>query len=362
MQPNVKAGGVFSFFKTEAGRKVVFYAAGATTVGLFVGNFLPHTFGLKYYRDFVQCYQWVSRWTWSGCPIDLLFHCRHGVERPVPDAVQQRLEKTLDQLGLDPFERKFVKPFTVFGFDIFQAGTTKMRFGGALGIPVNYGYASPDEIKRADIRFRDQQINWSSPSGKLLEEAIVLNEDEQVFGLSKAVLQLQTHRVLLNSIFPSVSFFMIYTVGHYLNLRLNLFARHGSVSVQSLLKCQLLVLMFFFFQSQVRFVLYSILGLFGVGIWSFMKDFNQVSTDAEIDKKLATLGPQFVAAGASFYDKHLKKNIALRDLIGDDTYTALGNENYMLRQKGMPLTARKSFFREKLAELNKAQEQAPQTQ
>ncbi|XP_017133179.1 transmembrane protein 177 isoform X2 [Drosophila elegans] len=262
----------------------------------------------------------------------------HGVERAVPEAVQQRLEKALDQLGLTPFERKFVKPFTVFGFDLFQAGTTKLRFGGALGIPVNYGYGSPEEIKRADIRFRDQQIDWSSPSGKLLEQAIVLNEDEQIFGLSKSVLQLQTHQVLLNSIFPSVSFLMVYTMGTYLNLRLNLFARHGSV----------------------RFVLYSILGLFGLGLWSFMKDYNQVATDAEIDKRLASMGPQFVAAGVGFYDKHLKKNIALRDLIGDNTYTALGNENYMLRQKSMPLTARKSFFLEKIDELNKVQE--PETQ
>lgn len=152
----------------------------------------------------------------------------------MPEAVQQRLEKALDHLGVTPFERKFVKPFTVFGFDVFQAGTTKFRFGGALGIPVNYGYDSLEEIKRADIRFRDKQINWSSPSGKLLEEAIVLNEDEQIFGLSKAVLQMQTHRVLLNSIFPSVSFLMVYTMGHYLNLRLDLFARHGSVSFQPL--------------------------------------------------------------------------------------------------------------------------------
>ncbi|XP_017133178.1 transmembrane protein 177 isoform X1 [Drosophila elegans] len=320
MQPKLKAGGgLFSYFKTEKGRRLVFYGAGVTTVGLFVGNFLPHTFGLKYYRDFVQCYQ-------------------HGVERAVPEAVQQRLEKALDQLGLTPFERKFVKPFTVFGFDLFQAGTTKLRFGGALGIPVNYGYGSPEEIKRADIRFRDQQIDWSSPSGKLLEQAIVLNEDEQIFGLSKSVLQLQTHQVLLNSIFPSVSFLMVYTMGTYLNLRLNLFARHGSV----------------------RFVLYSILGLFGLGLWSFMKDYNQVATDAEIDKRLASMGPQFVAAGVGFYDKHLKKNIALRDLIGDNTYTALGNENYMLRQKSMPLTARKSFFLEKIDELNKVQE--PETQ
>jgi len=51
--------GVFGFFKTESGRKLVFYAAGTTTLGLFVANFIPHTLGLKYYRDFVTCYQWV---------------------------------------------------------------------------------------------------------------------------------------------------------------------------------------------------------------------------------------------------------------------------------------------------------------
>lgn len=107
-------------------------------------------------------------------------------------------------------------------------------------------------------------------------------------------------------------------------------------------------------------MLYSILGLFGLGLWSFMKDYNQVSTDAEIDQRLATMGPQLVAAGASFYDKHLKKNIALRELIGNDVYTALGNENYMIRQKSMPLTARKSFFLEKLEELKKAQQ--PETE
>ncbi|KAH8398968.1 hypothetical protein KR222_004290 [Zaprionus bogoriensis] len=310
-------GGLFGFFKTESGRKLVFYAAGATTGGLFLGNFLPHTFGLKYYQDFVQCYQ-------------------HGVERPVSDAVQRRVQQAMEKLQVDPREGKFIRPFTVFGFDLFQAGTTKFRNGAALGIPINYGYSNTGDIQRGEIRFRDKQIDWSSDGGKLLEQAIVLSEDEQVFGLSKAILQLQTHRVLLNSLFPSISFLMVYTIGHYLNLRLNLFARHGSM----------------------RFVMYSILGLFGIGSWSFMKDFNQVTTDADIDKKLATLGPEFVAAGVSFYDKHLKKNIALRSLIGDDTYTALGNENYMLRQKSMPITARKLFFENKRKELQEAQAQS----
>ncbi|XP_011197420.2 transmembrane protein 177 [Bactrocera dorsalis] len=307
--PVVKRG-IMGFFQTPTGRNVVLYATGATTLGLFVVNFMPHTICLKYYKDFVQCYQ-------------------NGIPRPVTEKVKERLEKALDVLQVEAYERKIIKPFTVFGFDLFQAGSTKYRFGGALGIPVNYAYSDPKDINRQDIRFRDQTIDWNTDAGKLLQDAIVLTEDEQLFGLCKSVLQLQTHRVLLNSLFPSISFLTMYTIGHYLNLRMNLLA--GPFSL--------------------RLVMYTILGLFGVGSWSFMKDFNQVRYDTEIDKKLCNLGPQYVEAGASYYGKLLKKNMALRELIGDDTYSARGNVNYFLRQKSLPLTVHKSYFEEKLQEL-----------
>lgn len=60
------------------------------------------------------------------------------------------------------------------------------------------------------------------------------------------------------------------------------------------------------------------------------------------------------AAGIRFYDKILKKNVALRNLTGQNIYTAMGNENYLLRQKSLPLTARKSFFELKKKEFDEA--------
>ncbi|XP_053963064.1 transmembrane protein 177 [Anastrepha ludens] len=310
--PTLKRG-LMSFFQTPTGRNVVVFATGATTLGLFVVNYLPHTFGLKYYKDFVQCYL-------------------NGIPRPVPEKVKERLDRALDTLQLPEFERKIIKPFTVFGFDLFEAGSTKYRFGAALGVPVNYAFSEKQEINRQDIRFRDQSIQWNSDAGKLLQDALVLTEDEQLFGFCKSILQLQTHRVLLNSLFPSISFLSVYTIGHYLNMRMNLLA--GPFSL--------------------RLVMYSILGLFGIGSWSFMKDFNQVNYDTEIDKQLCSLGPQFVEAGSGYYDKLLKKNMALRELIGDDTYTAKGNVNYFIRQKSLPLTFHKAYFEQKLKELQQS--------
>uniref|UniRef100_W8BHV1 Transmembrane protein 177 n=2 Tax=Ceratitis capitata TaxID=7213 RepID=W8BHV1_CERCA len=306
--------GILGFFQTPLGRNVTVVATGATTLGLFVVNFMPHTMFLKRYKEFVQSYQ-------------------NGIPRLVSDKVKERLDKAFEILKLEEHERKIIRPFSVYGFDLFQAGSTKYRFGAALGIPVNFDFDEAKEIRRQDIRFRDKGIDWNSEAGKILQEALVLTEDEQIFGLCKSILQLQTHRVLLNSIFPSVSFLTVYTVGHYLNMRMNLLARPFSL----------------------RLVMYSILGLFGVGTWSFLKDFNQVNYDTEIDKKLSSLGPQFVEAGAGYYDKLLKKNMALRELIGDDTYTARGNVNYFIRQKSLPLTVHKTYFEEKLKELQSKQ-------
>lgn len=56
--------------------------------------------------------------------------------------------------------------------------------------------------------------------------------------------------------------------------------------------------------------------------------------------------------GVRFYDKLLKKNISCRELTGDmSEFTAQGNENFMIRHKRQPLTARKSYFELKLKEL-----------
>lgn len=76
--------------------------------------------------------------------------------------------------------------------------------------------------------------------------------------------------------------------------------------------------------------------------------------DGSTDEQLATYGRGFIDSGARFYDKLMKKNIAIRELTGDDSqYTALGNENFMIRQKRLPLTIRKVFFELKLEEFDK---------
>lgn len=46
--------------------------------------------------------------------------------------------------------------------------------------------------------------------------------------------------------------------------------------------------------------------------------------------------------------------MALRNLTGENIYSASGNENYVLRQKSLPLTIRKSYFEMKKKDLEQA--------
>lgn len=100
--------------------------------------------------------------------------------------------------------------------------------------------------------------------------------------------------------------------------------------------------------------MYLVLGLFGIGSWSFMKDYNQVTTDADIDNKLSSISPTLIKAGIGFYEKQLRKNMALKEIGQSNSYTTKGNVNYFLRQKSLPLTVRKEFFEEKYYEYLKS--------
>lgn len=159
-----------------------------------------------------------------------------------------------------------------------------------MGLPWNYSYDTVENIEKQDIRFRNEEIKWNTEQGKLLEESLILSEDEQIFGIFKSILQLQTHRVLLNSIYPSATFIFVYGVGNVINQRLNLYARPLSVNYFYWIwkEANDNAISFLF---QLRLVLYSILSIFGLGIWSFAKDFTQVQYDTHIGKSLCELGP-----------------------------------------------------------------------
>lgn len=301
------------FLSTEKGRAFSMNSIVAAGVTTFCVNYLPNTILIERYKTLLQAY-------------------KHGEEREVPEKLNRKFEYAMDLCKCTDYEKHFLQPFMTFGFDMIEIGSTKSRFGGHIGIPMNYLYEKISDIERPDIRVRSKEVEWSSEHGKILQDSLVLTDTEQVFGITRSILMVKTHKLLIESFYPPICFMFIYGVGYYINEKMRL---HGR-------------------PLAIRLCLYAILSVFGFGLYSFMKDFTQVHYETYVDKILADIAPEFIDTGIAFYDKLLKKNVALRNLSGENIYTASGNENYMLRQKSLPLTIRKAFFEMKKKELEEA--------
>lgn len=156
-----------------------------------------------------------------------------GIEVKLPDKVIRRFHTALDILKLEENDRKNVKAFTVFGQDLFHAGTTKSKFGALIGIPSNYSYDNIAQIEKSDIKLKTEDIRWGSREGELLQKALVLTEDEQVFGIAREIIMTNNLQPALNTVYPTATTFFLYSLGKYFNQKLALINRPFSVSWRS---------------------------------------------------------------------------------------------------------------------------------
>lgn len=301
-----------SWFLTEKGRKFSFAIVTGTGIALTAARFAPHTFFLGHYKDFVHYYS-------NGKPGEL------------SEDLQKKYEKCLDILKVSQVHRKLIEPFTVFGYDLFHAGSTSSKFGALVGIPINFTYQSLDDIEKQNVQVNQKKVDLSSEVGKKLGEALLLPDKVKEFAICREILMTQNSKVMFESTYPFMSIFLVYNLSQYLNRRLNLYAA----------------------PLNARAILYSIVGFFGLGVYFLMKDMTEIHYEISVDKKLCELGPDFIESGVIFYEKLLQRNQALRELMGKEgekKYSKLGNENYSLRQPHVALIHRKQYFDEQLKE------------
>ncbi|XP_038214974.1 transmembrane protein 177 isoform X2 [Zerene cesonia] len=295
-----------SWFLTEQGRRFSFAVVTGTGLALTAVRYTPHTFLIDKYRDFVRYYS-------AGKPVEL------------SEQLQQRFNKCLDILNLSDVHKKIVKPFSVYGFDLFHAGSTSSRFGVQIGIPVNFNYKSLVDIEKDNLQVNQKRVDLTTEVGSKLSEALILPEKVQEFAMCREILMTHNNKIMFESAYPFMSIFLVYNLSSYLNKKLNLYAA----------------------PTALRSIMYSITGLFGVGIYFLFKDMTEVHYEARTDEVLSKLGPDFIESGIIFYEKLLARNQALRELMGAEgeaKYSVFGNENYGLRQPHIALVHRKQFF------------------
>lgn len=62
-----------------------------------------------------------------------------------------RCHETVTEVGVSLKGPEMIKFFSAFGFDVFRAGSLKLRTGAIIGVPRHFNYKSEYDIEKQDI-------------------------------------------------------------------------------------------------------------------------------------------------------------------------------------------------------------------
>ncbi|XP_012231108.1 transmembrane protein 177 [Linepithema humile] len=272
----------------------------------------PHTVFLNKYRYIMARYQL-------------------GKEVPLGPIMQQRIQEVMEDLKLHDDVKNLIKPFSVFGFDLFHAGTLNTKYGAILGIPVNF--TNTAEQLRENLQIKEEQVDWTRQDANTFLSASMLSENAQKFAIAHEILQILAEEPYYNSIELMLIVAVLWTLYNAIIYRFNLRERN-------VILCR---------------SLYSSFTLFGAIFWFGIKDYQSYRFDRKTDEVLCNLGTEYIKGGQEFYEKMLIRNRAIRSLLGDEgkkLYTAYGNKQNFLRQKHVPISHKKDFYDSRLQNLN----------
>lgn len=258
---------------------------------------------------------------------DHKFYFINRLDDPMP--LTSHLEKlwnqVLDDLNVSAFHRTILRPFMVFGYEPWHAGSQRSRFGAMIGIPTNFVYDKVSSIDKDAIVVNNEPVDWFRPDAKQLLDSLILSDDAKKYAIGREIIMTDNKFIYTESIALAAISAAYYATTFKINETLGMLKR----------------------SRFRRFVVYSIVGAFYWGLWAMQRDALTRHFEYTSDKKLSEINENYVKGGLEFYNKTLQRNMALRSLLGDKgnkVYTLKGNENSFFREKHLPNTQRKYFF------------------
>ncbi|KAK8783514.1 hypothetical protein V5799_010117 [Amblyomma americanum] len=277
-----------------------------------MAGLLPHTHLLNYYKDIVRAYK-------DGMPMRL---------DPV---VAERAHQVLQSVDISKQQKENVRFFPVPMLDTFFAGSTTGTKGAIIGLPVTFSYVKKEDVQTKSLLIRgSEEPAWETREGEMFKDSLVLSDKAQRFVIARDIYWASTYYVEIQSTVLSFSAFNCYVMARLANEKLPFLSR---------------------VPRALRVFWYGIIVAFNATMYICFKDGMSQYWDKEADHRAAALGRDYVEGGIEYYEKVLRRNRALRDLLGNEGakyYTSKGNINRLLRTDHVPLTHRLDRLRSRL--------------
>ncbi|KAL1464690.1 hypothetical protein WDU94_004314 [Cyamophila willieti] len=288
---------------------------GLTSVYIGIDS-TAHTFLIHQYQDLFQAYE-------------------HSRKVSTPVELEQRYKQVLEDLDADDSDKDLSKVFMSIRPDPHHMGRTGSKYSFRIGLPLKFAYKSPQDIN-PNMKIESKFVDFNSEEGKILRESLVLSEKAQKFAMGNEVLKCDLVAYYLQLTYPTMACF----AGFFLSSK-------GYEMLQLYKKA-----------IQARIVFFTGISIFSYGLYVFLTDKTHTALEEMSLTKLSELGRDYIEGGIEYFDKQLKINKALRNLLhdGESTYAVTGNLNYFIRLKTLPLTYQKGFLENKLKKLEEDEE------
>ncbi|KAL0625670.1 Transmembrane protein 177 [Plecturocebus cupreus] len=239
----------------------------------------------------------------------------------LPPQLQNLFEEVLQDMGVP--SGHCYKSFTSFTFQPVSAGFPRLPAGAVVGIPATF-LANIVINNGHPVVIHGQSVDWQTPAGARLRDALTLSHEAQKFALAREVMYLESSTTALQALLAPAYLAGTCALGVGAKYALGLY---GS-------------------PMNLRAAFSLLVAVAGFVAYALSKDSLTHALEAWLDRRTASLSAAYARGGVEFYEKVLSGNLALRSLLGkrgEELYTPSGNivPRHWFRIKHLPYTTRR---------------------
>lgn len=255
----------------------------------------------------------VIRWLYQYWP--------QGQPALLSPKLQRLFQEVLQDIGV-PSDHCY-EAFTTFTFQPVSAGFPRLPAGAVVGIPASF-LSIPVISTDRSVVVHGQRVDWKSPEGTRLRDALTLSHGAQKFALAREVVYLESGAAALQALPAPACLAGTWALSVGAKHALGLYG--GPMNLRAA---------FNLVAAVVGFVAYA-----------FSTDSLTHALEAWLDRRTASLSAAYSQGGVEFYEKVLSSNLAMRSLLGkpgEKLYTPSGNviPRHWFRIKHLPYTTRR---------------------
>ena len=158
------------------------------------------------------------------------------------------------------------------------------------------------------MQIDDTDIPWNTNRGKTLRDNLILSDNAKKYALAQNIIQLQSIEYIFKGFY--LTLMCPLSCGIYIKII------NGTPNFKKL-----------FFLRSAFFCCFS---LFISTLLLITIDLFELENEINSDKEISKLGHNYIEGAIEYYDKLLKRNQSLRQILGEkgaNTYTKEGNVN-----------------------------------